>query len=95
MPGARNKVCNYMEEHVNGLYSLFAFCLAGHQRPQRSHCDASLHGGTSGFVRVIGKQRLLLPDVAGNRLFKSYGNVDDNGHVGLPFLFPAEVTPYL
>jgi len=27
--------------------------------------------------------------VAGNRLFQSYGNVDDNGHVGLLFFIPG------
>ena len=32
---------------------------------------------------------MLLPDVAGNRLFQSYQNMDDNPHVGLLFMIPG------
>ena len=41
------------------------------------------------FVKVIDSARLLMPDVAGNRLFQSYQNMDSNPHVGLLFMIPG------
>jgi len=52
-------------------------------------CDASPKGGPPGFVSVLDDRRLLLPDIAGNRLFQSFANVDVNPHVGLLFLLPG------
>ncbi len=53
------------------------------------NCDASPKGGMPGFVKVLDDQHLLVPDVAGNRLFQSYLNMDANPHVGLIFLIPG------
>ena len=53
------------------------------------NCDASPKGGMPGFVKVLDDQHLLVPDVAGNRLFQSYVNMDANPHVGLIFLIPG------
>ena len=53
------------------------------------HCDSSPKGGKPGFVRVLGERHLLFPDVAGNRLFQSYQNVETNPHVGLIFFIPG------
>ena len=53
------------------------------------HCDASPKGGKPGFVKVIDEKRLLLPDVAGNRLFQSYQNVASSPQVGLIFFIPG------
>jgi PPOX class probable FMN-dependent enzyme len=52
-------------------------------------CDASPKGGTPGFVRVLDERRLLLPDVAGNKLFQSYQNMDSNPRVALLFYIPG------
>ena len=89
--GARTKVKDHMEESVMDFIRSSPFAVLA-TNDQGGHCDASPRGGTPGFVRVIDKRHLLLPDVAGNRLFQSYGNVDDNGHVGL-LLFLAGITP--
>lgn len=53
------------------------------------HCDASPKGGQPGFVKVLDEHHLLLPDVAGNKLFQSYQNLDGNPHVGLVFFIPG------
>jgi predicted pyridoxine 5'-phosphate oxidase superfamily flavin-nucleotide-binding protein len=53
------------------------------------HCDASPKGGKPGFVKVLDDRHLLIPDVAGNRLFQSYENVSSNPHVGLIFFIPG------
>lgn len=52
-------------------------------------CDASPKGGRPGFVAVLDDRHLLIPDVAGNRLFQSYTNMTGNPHVGLLFLIPG------
>jgi uncharacterized protein len=52
-------------------------------------CDASPKGGAAGFVRVIDDRHLLLPDVAGNKLFQSYQNMDSNPRVALLFFIPG------
>ena len=88
VPRARTKVRGHMEEHVVDFIRHSPFAVLATSDGQ-GHCDASPRGGTPGFVRVLDERRLLLPDVAGNRLFQSYGNVDDNGHVGLLFFIPG------
>ena len=52
-------------------------------------CDASPKGGKPGFVKVIDDHHLLFPDVAGNRLFQSYQNIENSPHVGLIFFIPG------
>ena len=42
-----------------------------------------------GFVKVLDEHRLLLPDVAGNRLFQSYGNLESNPKAALLFMIPG------
>jgi PPOX class probable FMN-dependent enzyme len=56
---------------------------------QEGRCDASPKGGLPGFVRVLDDSHLLVPDVAGNKLFQSYLNMDENPHVGLLFFIPG------
>ncbi|MCH2170042.1 pyridoxamine 5'-phosphate oxidase family protein [Myxococcota bacterium] len=53
------------------------------------NCDASPKGGAPGFAKVLDPRRLLIPDVAGNKLFQSYENVDSNPNAGLLFLIPG------
>jgi uncharacterized protein len=56
---------------------------------REGHCDASPKGGLPGFVRILDDTHLLVPDVAGNKLFQSYLNMDENPHVGLLFFIPG------
>ena len=52
-------------------------------------CDASPKGGKPGWVKILDDRRLLIPDVAGNRLFQSYLNMEENPHVALIFFIPG------
>ena len=57
------------------------------------NCDASPRGGKPGFVKVIDEKRLLLPDIAGNKLFQSMENIGANPKAGLVFMIPgSDVT---
>lgn len=48
--------------------------------------DCSYKGGLPGFVRVLDDRTLAFPDYDGNGMYRSWGNVLVNPHVGLLFL---------
>ena len=50
------------------------------------HPDCSYKGGLPGFVRVLDATTLAIPDYDGNGMYRSWGNVVVNPHVGLLFL---------
>ena len=56
---------------------------------EEGRCDASPKGGKPGFVKVLDEKHLLFPDVAGNRLFQSYQNIESNPYIGLVFFIPG------
>ena len=85
---ARVKVKGEMSEFVQKFIQASPFVVMASADPD-GNCDASPKGGKPGFVKVIDGTRLLLPDVAGNRLFQSYQNMDANPHVGLLFMIPG------
>ncbi len=62
-------------------------------------CDCSFKGTEPGpdgrllpVVRVVGPQRLIFPDYAGNGMFNSLGNILVNPQVGLLFIDFASRT---
>jgi len=89
----RTKVKDHLPEPIKAFIAESPFLVMATSDSQ-GHCDASPKGGQPGFVRILDDRHLLIPDVAGNRLFQSYLNMDDNPHVGLIFLIPgiAEVV---
>jgi predicted pyridoxine 5'-phosphate oxidase superfamily flavin-nucleotide-binding protein len=52
----------------------------------QGHPDCSYKGGLPGFVRVLDDQTLAIPDYDGNGMYRTWGNVLVNPHVGLMFL---------
>lgn len=50
------------------------------------HPDCSYKGGLPGFVRVVDARTLAFPDYDGNGMYRSWGNVRVNPHVGLLFI---------
>jgi uncharacterized protein len=48
--------------------------------------ECSYKGGLAGFVRVLDARTLAFPDYDGNGMYRSWGNVLVNPHVGLLFL---------
>ncbi len=48
--------------------------------------DCSYKGGLPGFVRVLDEGSICLPDYDGNGMYRSWGNVLVNSHVGLLFI---------
>ena len=87
-PRAKLKVKGEMSDFVQKFIAAAPFVVMASSDPD-GNCDASPKGGKPGFVKVLDSTRLLLPDVAGNRLFQSYQNMDSNPHVGLLFMIPG------
>ena len=52
----------------------------------QGHPDCSHKGGMPGFVRVLDERTLAFPDYDGNGMYRSWGNILVNPHVGLLFL---------
>ncbi|WP_156802250.1 pyridoxamine 5'-phosphate oxidase family protein [Leeia oryzae] len=48
--------------------------------------DCSYKGGLPGFVRVLDDKTLVLPDYDGNGMYRSWGNLVVNPHIGLLFI---------
>ena len=52
-------------------------------------CDASPKGDAPGFVHVVDKKTLVIPDRPGNRLAYGHLNILSNAQVGLLFILPG------
>ncbi|MCZ6634037.1 MAG: pyridoxamine 5'-phosphate oxidase family protein [bacterium] len=86
---ARTKVLGTLSDEVQDFIRKAPFVVMATSNAE-GQCDTSPKGGKPGFVKVLDERHLLLPDVAGNRLFQSYQNIDDNPHVGLLFMIPGQ-----
>jgi len=82
------KVRPYMIEWVQDFIRQSPFAILATSNAA-GQADASPKGGMPGFVKVVDDRHLLIPDVAGNRLFQSYENMAGNPQVGLLFLIPG------
>ena len=85
---AATKVVPYMDEWVQNFIRNAPFAVLSTSSGE-GHCDASPKGGKPGFVKILDETHLLIPDVAGNRLFQSYDNVSRNPRAGLLFMIPG------
>ena len=83
-----SKVRHYLTPYVREFIQRSPFAVMATSDAE-GHLDASPKGGKPGFVRILDERRLLFPDVAGNKLFQSYQNLDSNPHVGLVFFIPG------
>jgi PPOX class probable FMN-dependent enzyme len=84
----QTKVKDYLPEPVRAFIAESPFLVMS-TSDRQGRCDASPKGGEPGFVKILDDYHLLLPDVAGNKLFQSYLNMDENPHVGLVFFIPG------
>jgi PPOX class probable FMN-dependent enzyme len=84
----RTKVKDHLPEPIKAFIVESPFLVMA-TSDRQGRCDASPKGGQPGFVRILDDRHLLIPDVAGNRLFQSYLNMDHNPQVGLIFFIPG------
>ena len=55
-------------------------------------CDCSFRSGLPGFVRVLNEKTLIYPEIRGNGVMASLGNVSENEHIGMLFVDFCEST---
>jgi len=84
----KGKVRPYMAGWIQDFIRHSPFCVMATSNEQ-GNCDASPKGGMPGFVKILNDKQIFLPDVAGNKLFHGYGNVESNPRVGLIFFIPG------
>ena len=83
------KTLDHIDQHAARFISFSPFCVLATTGADGS-VDVSPRGGESGFVKVDGPNRLLLPDRAGNNRLDSFRNlVGGAGGVGLIFFIPG------
>ena len=85
---ATGKVVNVMTDVVMEFIANSPFIMMATSSGDGA-CDASPKGGKPGFVHILDDRHIIIPDVAGNRLFQSYLNMSENPQVGLLFLVPG------
>ena len=85
---AATKVVDYLDDKVREFIRQSPFLVMATSAADGA-CDASPKGGRPGWVKVLDDQTLLIPDVAGNRLFQSYLNIAENPNIALIFFIPG------
>ena len=83
-----NKVKDALPEPVKAFIRQSPFIVMA-TSSREGWCDASPKGGLPGFVKILDDRHLLIPDIAGNKLFQSYLNMLENPRVGLVFFIPG------
>ena len=86
--GPRQKIKDRLSDEICAFIGQSPFLVMATSAADGS-CDASPKGGRPGWVKILDRDRLLIPDVAGNRLFQSYQNLTQNPQVGLIFFQPG------
>jgi len=84
----QKKILPFMNEMIQDFVRQAPFAVLA-TADGEGNCDASPKGGQPGFVKVVDETHLLVPDISGNHLFQSYGNLESNARIGLVFLIPG------
>lgn len=81
------KEIDHLDDGIQAFIAAATFCLLATAGAD-GRCDASPKGGDPGFVRVIDRHTLLIPDLNGNNRLDSLRNVIANPEIGLLFFVP-------
>ncbi len=83
---ALKKVISSLDHHCVDFLSKSPFLVLATAN-KLGECDASPRGDAPGFVYVLNKNKIIVPERPGNRRIDSILNIISNPHVGLIFLF--------
>jgi predicted pyridoxine 5'-phosphate oxidase superfamily flavin-nucleotide-binding protein len=86
--GPYHKELNALDQHSIRFIELSPFvviCTVGGQ----GDLDCAPRGGQAGFVSVLDRKTLLLPDSKGNNRLDSRVNIIETGKVGCLFMIPG------
>jgi PPOX class probable FMN-dependent enzyme len=82
------KEINFLDVHCQSLIVRSPFLLLATSN-QKGRCDVSPKGDRPGFVQVLDKHHLAIPDRVGNNRLDSIENILENPQVGLLFVIPG------
>lgn len=81
----RKQVLSYLSPQMQAFIAerefMFVATADGH-----GDCDCTFRAGPRGFIKVIHDKLLAWPELAGNGVMASLGNISENNHVGLLML---------
>ena len=82
------KQINYLDSHCQRFIALSPVVVLG-TCSAALQMDTSPRGGAPGFVKVVDKHTLLIPDAPGNNRLDSLQNIIATGRAGMLFLVPG------
>ena len=89
---AIHKVQRSLDKHAQAFIRRSPFLCIGTQ-DLTGKADVSPRGDPVGFVKILDRQTLAIPDRTGNNRLDSLVNILANPSVGLLFVIPALTTP--
>ncbi|HLM62124.1 MAG TPA: pyridoxamine 5'-phosphate oxidase family protein [Pyrinomonadaceae bacterium] len=84
----KRKQLSALDQHCRTFISLSPFLLIATSDGHRE-CDVSPRGDAPGFVLVIDKHTLVIPERPGNRRVDSLRNILQSGSIGIVFMIPG------
>jgi len=84
----RNKKHPRINDRSKAFFANATFCLLA-TTDAEGRADLSPRGGPPGFVKVLDDRHLVIPDLSGNNLLDSLGNIATHPSVGLLVLIPG------
>jgi PPOX class probable FMN-dependent enzyme len=88
IPGLEDKNIDHLDEYAIAYIERSPFLILS-TADENGRCDASPKGDAPGFVQVLDKNTLVIPDRPGNRLAYGHRNILANPGVGLIFCIPG------
>jgi len=85
---AKDKQLNALEKHsINFIEHSPFLTISTHSKA--GSVDCSPRGGAPGFVKILNKNTILLPEAKGNNRLDSLCNIVETGKIGCLFLIPG------
>lgn len=85
---AKDKVFSTLDKHAINFISKSPFIVISTSN-KNGKMDASPRGGNPGFIKVLNKQEIVIPDAKGNNRVDSLINIIETGRIGMLFLIPG------
>lgn len=85
---AKDKVFQTLDKHAVNFINKSPFIILS-TCSKNGKMDASPRGGNPGFVKVLNKQEIIIPDAKGNNRVDSLLNIVETGRIGILFLIPG------
>ena len=88
IPGLEEKVLDYVDDFASDYIAHSPFLVIA-TTDNEGNCDASPKGDAPGFVQVLDRKTIVIPDRPGNKLAYGHENILSSGKIGLLFFIPG------